>query len=170
MKNRIFFGLVMLLILSNKSLFAQTNHIDITAETSLIDPSVKSTYESETIYVNGALNRYTKNKEERRIGFFVKKLKSEFSSSSEESKRELMVCEKKKKKGTLLLAVGGTAIIGSLIVLPIAAPVALGAFIAGMIPYTAGGIEMNASKDHLQKAVWLHNRDVVAKNEKRSDK
>ena len=155
--------IVVIMLLTGNTALSQSSFAPCSLETAFPDSSVKTVYESEAIYLNGAMNRFTKNKKESRVGFFIKKLKSEFNNCSEECKNELLTCEKKKKKGAVLLAVGGGILIGSLIVLPVAAPVALGAFVVGMVPYTVGGIKMNQSKDHLQKAVWLHNRDVVAR-------
>jgi len=119
----------------------------------------KSVYESETIYLNGNMTRYTKNYAEKRVGVFGRFLKKEFETCSPESREEMLRSSKNKKQGTILSTTGGVALAAAII---ITGPIGLGLAGAALVPYTIGIIKLNRSQNQVQKAVWLHNRDVLA--------
>lgn len=149
---------------STNTVNAQTSHTEpVYDAVNTPDPS-KETYEKETIYLNGSMSEYTKNKTDHRVGFFARKLKKEFANCSEETQNEMGACVKKKKRGALLLSAGGVLLIGALVVAPlVTGPIVAGLAISGLVPYTLGTVDLQQSQDHLQKSVWLYNRDVITK-------
>ena len=166
MKTSAFLTVVLLaLVVRVNVLNAQTSNKETLTYDSVsnLEP-IKEAYEKETIYLDGSMSEYTKNKTEKRVGFFARKLKKEFENSSTETKNEMALCLKKKKRGALLASVGGVMLIGALVAVPIAAgPIVAGLAIGGLIPYTLGTVDLQRSQDHMQKSVWLYNRDVLIK-------
>lgn len=162
MKTTVVFMLLSLFLISS-TVYSQSSTFESHLPLPTTDSTSWSRYESESIYLNGSQTRYTKNKKELRIGYFFKHLKSEFLNCSEESKSEFHNGERKKKRGTLLLAGGGVLVIGSLAVAPVGVPAAIAVFAVGMVPYALGAVKLDEASDHLQKAVWLHNRDILRK-------
>jgi len=128
------------------------------------DTLLKGKYERETLMLEGNKNKYTKNKEWKRIGIFKPKLEGEFISSSPESKDEIKKFRKQRRRGAILLIAGGTVFISAAAVAPfIALPVFAASFGSGIGAYYFGAFDLHKSRKHLQKAVWLHNRDVLVK-------
>ena len=83
---------------------------------------------------------------------------------SPESKEELKVYRKHKKRSAILLAAGTTVMVTAAFFAPvIVVPVLLTGGATGLTSYYIGAFELNKSRRHLQKAVWLRNRDVIAK-------
>jgi hypothetical protein len=153
-----------LFLLINNSLFSQTAYQEVILPESSPDTSVQNAYEREAIYLNSNYSRYTKHGEKLRTGIFGKNLEKEFSNCSGESKNELSHSIKERKHGALLTTVGGVLMIGAAIALPVVSgPIALGALAAGLVPYSFGISKMYKGQNRLHKAIWLHNRDVVAK-------
>jgi hypothetical protein len=62
------------------------------------------------------------------------------------------------RQGAILLTASGIAIIGAAIV---TGPVGLVVLGASLVQYTVSLIKLNRSTNQLQKAIWLHNRDVL---------
>jgi hypothetical protein len=123
--------------------------------------AIQQTYETKTIYLDGSMYEYTKNKIEYKVGFFAKKLQKELTNSSEEAQQEIASGVKKKRKGTFLASLGGVIVLTTFIAAPlITAPVFVGLALGGVVPFTLGSVDLQESQDHLQKSVWLHNRDV----------
>lgn len=131
----------------------------------LLENGEDDLYEKETIYLNGSLNKYTKNGVKKKVGAFAKLLQKEFDSCSVEGKKEMIACTRNKKRGTAYLGAGGVVLIGSLIAAPVvAAPAFLGLVVAGLVPYSIGAAKIMRSQNQLQRAVWLHNRDILRKH------
>ena len=128
------------------------------------DTIVKGKYERETIMLEGNKDRYSKNKKWKKIGIFKPKLEGEFIASSHESKDEVKIFRKQRRRGAILLIAGGTVFISSVVVAPfIALPVFAASFGSGISAYYVGAFDLHKSRRHLQKAIWLHNRDVLVK-------
>jgi hypothetical protein len=126
----------------------------------------KSVYETETIYLNGNMMRYTKNDKKKKVGTFARFLKKEFDSCSVEGRNEMANCVKNRKQGAFLLTAGGVMLFGALVAAPVVAPVMLGVAVVGLVPYTIGAVKMNKSRNQMQRAVWLRNRDILARHER----
>lgn len=134
------------------------------ANAQVTDTTLKSKYESEAIMLEGNKNQYSKNKEWNKIGIFGDGLEKEFVNVSPESKEELHVYRKHKKRGAILLTAGATVLVTAVFFAPvIVLPVLLSGGATGLTSYYIGAFELNKSRRHLQKAVWLRNRDVIAK-------
>ena len=112
------------------------------------DTALKTNYEQQTIYLDGTTNKYVKKNENKKIGLFGKKLKHEFENSSLEAKQEIEIYSRHNKLG---------AIFSSEIVFPIY----MGLTVIGYIPTTIGIIHLIKAPRHLNKAIWLYNRDII---------
>jgi hypothetical protein len=127
------------------------------------DVSQKSVYETETIYMNANMTRYTKNNTKKRVGYFAKYLKPEFDSCSVESRNAISESIRSKKQATLLV-VGG---IVTFVTAPFIAPAVLSiAAVGGLVPYTIGLVKAIKAQNQMQKAIWLRNRDVLTRKER----
>lgn len=125
----------------------------------------KEKYEKETLLLDVDNNKFVKNKEKKKIGFSGKSLKPEFESVSPESKEEFLTFRKRSKRGKVLLIAGGTVFVTALVVAPfIVGPVFAASFGSGIGAYYVGVHDVRVSRRHLNKAIWLRNRDVLAKN------
>lgn len=152
MKTRLLICTATFIIIASAPLFAQES------------VTLKEKYEKETILLDGNRNQYFKNKERKRMGVFGKRLKQEFSETSAESKEELAVFQRRRKRGSVLLIAGGAVFVSAAIAAPfIALPVAIGAFGSGLTGYNIGAFNLYKSRNNLQKAVWLRNRDLLVK-------
>lgn len=125
----------------------------------------QTTYEQKTIFLNGSSGNYEKNGENKKIGVFGKQLKKEFDDASIEAKNEIELFQKKNKRAAILSGVVACAIVSAAVVAPLVSiPVYAGIISLGIISEgfaIAYGIK---STKHLHKAIWLRNRDVLAKN------
>ena len=134
---------------------------------SIGNDSLKDAYEHKTICLdgnNGAyVNRYIKSNQKKRIGLFGKRLHEEFANSSLDSKQEMETYIVKRKKGFKYSVIGGAVIIVSALVPVISVPVFVGIAGASLIPCAIGTANWYKANNHLQKAVWLYNRDVLVK-------
>lgn len=158
MKKTIVFCFVLLQALcSGVTAFAQEMEKDVLKPLEGMD---EMAYERETIYLNGNMTRYIKNKTTKKTGLFARFIKHEFDSCSAEAKTEMTSSVKHKKQGALFSLIGGVALVGGLV---ITGPVGLGLAAAGLVPYTAGLIKSVKGQNKLQKALWLRNRDMLLK-------
>ncbi|MFN3530465.1 MAG: hypothetical protein ACK417_11140 [Bacteroidia bacterium] len=75
---------------------------------------------------------------------------------------EAELATKKSRNGNIILLVSSTLSVGSLGLIPLSWPVALiGMGVNSYLMYY--GLElMNKGEDHLQRALWLHNRDAMS--------
>lgn len=154
---------IIALFLNGKVLNAQSIGSAVIAndEVSLMD-TLQQKYETKTIYLDGSFYEYTKNNREYKVGFFGKKLQKELTNSSEETQGEIAKGIKKKRRGTFLASAGGVIVITAFIAAPVlTAPIFIGMALGGLVPFTLGSLDLQESQDHLQKSIWLHNRDVL---------
>jgi hypothetical protein len=129
------------------------------------DTSLKTNYEQQTIYLDGTTNKYVKKNENKKIGLFGKKLKHEFENSSLEAKQEIEIYSRHNKLGAIFSSVGLVIVFTTTILIPeIVFPIYLGLTVIGYIPTTIGIIHLIKAPRHLNKAIWLYNRDVILKN------
>ena len=128
------------------------------------DSLLKSKYEHETLMLEGNRNVYCKNNQFKKIGFSGAGLEKEFKDATPESKEELHAFRKHRKRGNLLLIAGGVVFVSGAVLAPvIALPVFVGAFGTGIGTYYVGAYNYYKSNRHLQKAIWLRNRDLLVK-------
>lgn len=133
----------------------------LSAQTVNID-SLNAVYEKETIYLDGRTHKYVKNNIKKRIGFFGQKLNKEFAHSSPEAKNEMDLCVKNKKRSVLFVGVAVVTLTATVVLLP---------EITAAVAFTGLGIALTADmialaneikvKRLLNKAIWLHNKDVL---------
>lgn len=127
--------------------------------------SFQEKYEKETLFLDLDENVYIKDKEKKKIGFFGNKLKNEFDSVSQESKAEYASFRKRTKRGKIMVIAGSTVFLAAAIVAPvIIGPAFAIGFGAGIGTYSFGVADIYKSRRHLNKAVWLRNRDVLAQD------
>lgn len=143
-------------VMFNPCLHAQSSLLEVPS--GALELSVKEKYEKEAIYLNGSQNKYIKDNKRLNVGVFSKKLLKEFANSSKETKMEIEKSIRNERQGALLLTVSGIAVIGAVVV---TGPVGLVVLGASLVPYTVSLIKINRSTNQLQKAIWLHNRDVL---------
>lgn len=125
---------------------------------------LKNKYEHETLMLEGNRDEYRKDTEWKRIGVFKPKIEQEFYTSSTESKQEIGTFRKQRRRGTALLIAGSVVFVSALVVAPVVIlPVFIGTYGAGIGTYCVGAVDLHKSRRHLHKAIWLHNRDVIAK-------
>jgi hypothetical protein len=130
-----------------------------------VDSVLKQRYEAETIYMDGNNSCYYKNNKLHKRGLFNRKLRKEFDSCSVESKQEIANCIHNQKTGSGCSVSSGIIFFGSFVALPfVAAPLAAGIAVVAFVPYTIGVIKLYKANRQFNKAIWLHNRDVVLKN------
>lgn len=138
----------------------------VTAQTA--DTAFASRYEKETIFLTGSsMNKYCKQEKKHRVGIFGRRIKKEFDGVTPEANAEFQGYQKRNKRGVGLLIVGGTVMVAGLILMPVAvvpAAVILGLEGPGLATYCVGAFELGRSRHGLQKAIWLRNRDKIAKN------
>lgn len=126
------------------------------------DSLLKNKYEQETILLEGNKDKYCKNKKWKKVGLFKPNIEEEFLVTSAESKEEIHKFRKKRNRGSSLLLGGGVVFCAAAVAAPfIALPAFVVAFGAGMGTYFVGAFDLQKSRSHLSKAVWLHNRDVM---------
>lgn len=126
------------------------------------DTLLKGAYERKTIYLSGNNNVYIKNKARTRMGLFGGKIRKEFDSCSLESKAEMVFFVKKKKRGVILMGAGVVAAVGSFFIMPVViGPVIAGLGAVGLPACIIGALNLHSAQNHLHKAVWLRNRDVI---------
>lgn len=158
----ILLGLCWLVPAFTGNLFSQTAVPDLPVIEKV--ETISDVYSRETIYLSGDMRNYTKNGQEKRVGFFAKRLKTEFDSCSTESKTEMQACIKSRKRGALLTGSGGLLLTGGLFLTVVAPPVGLAVVLTGLVPYSLGAVKLYESGNQLQKAIWLRNRDVLEAN------
>ncbi|PBQ33828.1 hypothetical protein CNR22_19255 [Sphingobacteriaceae bacterium] len=128
------------------------------------DSVFKEKYEKETVLLDLNTNCYTKNNTTKKIGFFGKKINTEFENVGPESQQEYKRFRKQTKRGKILAIAGGVAFLTVAAAAPvIAIPVFAIGFGGGVGAYSIGLTEIYRSRRHLNKAVWLRNRDVLMK-------
>jgi hypothetical protein len=133
----------------------------LSAQTVNVD-SLNAVYEKETIYLDGTTDKYVKNKLKKRIGVFGQKLNQEFAHSSSEAKQEMDLCVKNKKRTVVLLGVSAVALTATIILLPeITAAVAFTGLGIALTADIMAAVNLVKVPRHLNKAIWLHNRDVL---------
>lgn len=122
-------------------------------------------YEKETVFLDLDKNAYIKGNQKKKIGFFGKKMKNEFDSVSPESRAEYASFRKRTKRGKIMVMAGSAVFLAAAVVAPmIIVPVFAIGFGAGIGTYSFGVADIYKSRRHLNKAVWLRNRDVLAQH------
>ena len=126
--------------------------------------TLKNKYESETILLRGNKNQYIKNNERKKIGLWGMRLNSECEEVSPECKTELDAYQTHRKKGVIMLIGGGTVLISALVIAPfVVLPVFAITAGAGLGGYYTGAFHIYSARKHLQKTIWLRNRDILIK-------
>ncbi len=153
------FIIIGLSILISNLLLSQTSEkaivLDSSSTTKVISiDSIKAIYEREAIFMNNGIGHYYKNGIGHRSGYFFRKLKQELRKSEAASK-EIKIYNRKTVRG-LTLYFGG--IIGG-IALSIVTENPLGLVL--FVPGIYGAVEITQAYVHLNKAVWLYNRDIL---------
>ncbi len=127
---------------------------------------LKTSYEKETIRFHSKSFRtgYVKDDKFCKFGWRMKNLKKELEDSPE-ALREFELYRINKNRGIVKVIVGeivGVGAIGiglaSSIVAP---PIGIACGIIGMGFMTFGCSDLVESNNHLQSAIWTHNRDVT---------
>jgi hypothetical protein len=132
------------------------------------DEEVKKKYESEVLYLLNS-NNYIKGNQKQKIGFGGRKMKSEFEISPE-GMAVFKKYQSQEKKGLLWFGAGMATMIGAAFLIDYDNPSSSKNYLAAGT-YAAGGImtaisisNLVHSQKNFQKAIWLRNRDAIAKN------
>jgi len=127
----------------------------------LAQQSILDQYDSETIYMQN--NGFIKNGQLTKYGFFYKNLKKELAKSPN-TKIELDNFKRKQKTaiglyagGAAIVLLGASQVNESETTSLIALTAGLGLCVASLINFIDG-------TNSMQKAVWLHNRNILSKN------
>ena len=129
-----------------------------------LSDSLRSIYENKTICLQmdmGSGFIYKKDGEVRLVGKFAENVSSDLSGSPD-ALAEASIATSNLRKG-FRMGIGGAMVAGASAAAGIiVTPIAFAGVIVGIVVEMVGVKKMTKGNNHLFKAIWLYNRDVMA--------